>query len=170
MHKALWCFILLGACATVEEPVDSDVEDTDDTDAAIAEPCSGEGEPGVRFGGGGRADFIDFGDGDLLVLTEDSAGARGFWLEAMIEGIDMRDAVNVVYRVRIDGGPSEDYITRVGLSCDDLAGWTKGFFPFDEDVDTTTLDGASFEVSGVFATDAGEVAEGVINLIGSPDW
>lgn len=169
----LVCVALFWGCASVEEPPDTDTdgqEEADDTNVEPVEPCSGSGEPGVRFGSGGRTSFIDFEDGDPLVLTENSSGAPGFWLESMIEGIDLRDPVNAVYRVQVDGGSSEDYITRIGLSCDDLEGWTKAFFPLDGAINTSALAGAEFDVTGVFATDAGEIAEGSIRLLGSPDW
>ena len=122
------------------------------------------------MGSGGRVDFVAYEEGALLALTENSSGIRGFWLESMVEGIDMREAVNVVYRLQIDGGSSEDYLTRIGLVCDDLEGWTKGFFEFDESIDTSTLDGAAFELTAVFTTDTGEVAQGEITLTGNPLW
>jgi hypothetical protein len=82
----------------------------------------------------------------------------------------MREPVNVVYRVQIDGGPTDDYLTRVGLVCDDLDGWTKGFLEFDESVDTEALDGASLGITAVFTNDAGDAASGEVGLVGSPTW
>ena len=160
----------LVACAPAEE-FEGDTG-SGEKDSAVEElgPCEGQGEPAVVLGSGGRINFEPYSDGDELTLSENSSGARGFYLEAMASGIDMREAVTLVYRVSINGGSTDDYMSRVGLMCDDLEGWNKSFLEFDDAIDTSAVNGASIAVTVVVTNDAGESASGAVTVLGNTTW
>ena len=166
-HLMLATLVGMG-CAPAE---DGDTgSQMDDTDKVVLEACEGEGEPTVALGGGGRVSFSPFDDGDDLQLSENSSGARGFYIEAMASGLDMREALTLVYRVSVDDGATDDYLSRVGLMCDDLEGWNKSFLEFDDTIDLSKVDGASIAISVVVTNDAGESASSDVTLVGSSSW
>jgi hypothetical protein len=88
----------------------------------------------------------------------------------MASGIDMRESVTIVYRVKIGDAATDDYLTRVGLMCDDLEGWSKSFLEFEASVDTDSLNGKEIEISIVVSNDLGEAASSELSLLGDPTW
>lgn len=166
--RVLWAFILLGPFVSACGVADPQADETDSS--VEVEPCEGIGDPSVSLGTGGRNNFLPLVDGDDLLLSENSSGNRGFYIEAMVSGIDMREPVNLVYRVSVGGGATDDYLSRVGLVCDDLEGWNKAFLEFDDDIDTGVLEGASISIIAVVTDDLGQAANVELTVDGKPTW
>jgi hypothetical protein len=169
LRSCLLLWVLVGCSAAPEDTTDT-LGILEDTGVESTEPCSGAGPEAVALGSGGRMDFVPYAANDPLVLIANSKGVRGFYLEAMASGIDMRESVTIVYRVKIGDAATDDYLTRVGFMCDDLEGWSKSFLEFEASVDTDSLNGKEIEISIVVSNDLGEAASSELSLLGDPTW
>lgn len=131
--------------------------------------CEGAGAPSVEVGQGSRDDFVPYGEGDDLEITQDGAGQYGFSLDLLTEGLDTTEAMTTVVRLTLGNDPSDDFIASLVLQCpDEGPGWTSVFAALDETLQDETaamaLVGQPIEVSATLTDQSGEAGSTALDL------
>ena len=84
--------------------------------------CDGGGATTLELGDGGRNAFVPFSGGDTIPTRGEPAGLD---LDLWTSGIDTSQPVTAVVRASVDGGPTEDSLASLTLTCADSGnGWT----------------------------------------------
>jgi hypothetical protein len=148
---------------------DTDLIDTDtdaDDDVVEGDLCAGAGPASVELGEGGRDHFEAWEEGGTVSIVKASTGTVGFWVELNTSGLDTAEAATIVYRMRINNGPSDDWVTRTLILCEDGPGWVQSFLELPSEYQSETLaeplDGASVNLTASVTdttpiTETGEV-------------
>lgn len=130
--------------------------------------CEGEGEPGVRLGGGVGGIFVDIEPNEPLTLAAAAQGGNGVRVNVRTTGLDTRDPMDVEVAGWLGGQESAVFVFEdVQLFCqDDGEGMVEGLtVGFEQGLAFSDLDGQTADLVVTATDSSGASAEARVTVL-----